>query len=193
MKFETKSINYFNGCLQLPIPVSAIAEAGKLQQACNSGKTLTVEVKVKRNTRSNNANSYCWALCTEIAKVIRSSKHEVYQQAIRSIGAFTANLIREDAVERYTEHWQSHGVGWLVENMGRSSFPGYVVLACYHGSSVYDTKEMSQLIDWLIDEAKGIGIDVISDADRALLLENWHESKKKNNLKNTSSGCLGGG
>lgn len=179
VKFETKSINYFNGCLQLPIPVSAIAEAGKLQQACNGGKTLTVEVKVKRNTRSNNANSYCWALCTEIAKVIRSSKHEVYQQAIRSIGAFTANLIREDAVERYTEHWQSHGVGWLVENMGRSSFPGYVVLACYHGSSVYDTKEMSQLIDWLIDEAKGIGIDVISDADRALLLEDWHEVKKK--------------
>lgn len=179
VKFETKSINYFNGCLQLPIPVSAIAEAGKLQQACNSGKTLTVEVKVKRNTRSNNANSYCWALCTEIAKAIRSSKHEVYQQAIRSIGAFTANLIREDAVERYTEHWQSHGVGWLVENMGRSSFPGYVVLACYHGSSAYDTKEMSQLIDWLIDEAKGIGIDVISDADRALLLEDWHEVKKK--------------
>lgn len=179
VKFETKSINYFNGCLQLPIPASAIADAGKLQQACNGGKTLTVEVKVKRNTRSNNANSYCWALCTEIAKVIRSSKHEVYQQAIRSIGAFTPNLIREDAVERYTEHWQSHGVGWLVENMGRSSFPGYVVLACYHGSSAYDTKEMSQLIDWLIDEAKGIGIDVISDADRALLLEDWHEVKKK--------------
>lgn len=183
VKFETKSINYFNGCLQLPIPVSAIAEAGKLQQACNGGKTLTVEVKVKRNTRSNNANSYCWALCTEIAKVIRSSKHEVYQQAIRSIGAFTPNLIREDAVERYTEHWQSHGVGWLVENMGRSSFPGYVVLACYHGSSAYDTKEMSQLIDWLIDEAKNVGVDVISDADRALLLEDWHEVDKKKTIQ----------
>lgn len=38
---------------------------------------------------------------------------------------------------------------------------------------------MSQLIDWLIDEAKNIGIDVISDADRALLLEDWHEVKKK--------------
>lgn len=179
MKFETKSINYFNGCLQLPVPVSAIAEAGKLQQACNSGKTLTVEVKVKRNARSNNANSYCWALCTEIAKVIRSSKEEVYRQAIKSIGAFTPNLLREDAVERYTEHWESHGTGWVVENMGGSRYPGYVVLACYHGSSAYDTKEMSQLIDWLIDEAKNLGIDVISDADRALLLEDWNESKKK--------------
>lgn len=179
MKFETKSINYFNGCLQLPIPVSAITEAGKLQQACNGGKTLTVEVKVKRNARSNNANSYCWALCTEIAKVIRSPKEEVYRQAIKSIGAFTPNLLREDAVERYTEHWESHGTGWVVENMGKHRYPGYVVLACYHGSSAYDTKEMSQLIDWLIDEAKNLGIDVISDADRALLLEDWNEVKKK--------------
>lgn len=100
MKFEAKRINFFNGCLQLPLPISAAAKVGELQKACNGGKTLTVEVKVKRTTRSNNANSYCWALCTEIAKVIRSSKEEVYRQAIKSIGAFTPNLLREDAVER---------------------------------------------------------------------------------------------
>lgn len=179
VKFETKSINYFNGCLQLPIPVSAIAEAGKLQQACNGGKTLTVEVKVKSEKRSHNANSYCWALCTAIAKAIRSSKEEVYQQAIKSIGVYTPVPIKADAVERYTEIWKAHGIGWVVENMGESKIPGYVVLACYHGSSAYDTKEMSQLIDWLIDEAKNVGVDVLSDADRALLLEDWHEVKKK--------------
>lgn len=179
MKFETRQINFFNGCLQLPFPISAVAEVGELQKACNGGKTLTVEVKVKRNIRSHNANSYCWALCTEIAKVIRSSKNEVYQQAIKSIGAYTPVPIKADAVERYTEIWKAHGLGWVVEDMGESKIPAYVVLACYHGSSVYDTKEMSQLIDWLIDEAKSIGIDVISDADRALLLEDWNESKKK--------------
>lgn len=103
----------------------------------------------------------------------------MYQQAIKSIGAYTPVPIKADAVERYTEIWKAHGIGWVVENMGESKIPGYVVLACYHGSSAYDTKEMSQLIDWLIDEAKGIGIDVISDADRALLLEDWHEVKKK--------------
>ena len=49
------------------------------------------------------------------------------------------------------------------------------MLACYHGSSTYDTKEMSLLIDWLVDEAKSLGVDVISEADKALLVEEWGE------------------
>lgn len=173
MKFEVKQINFFNGCLQLPVPFAEIAKIGELQKACNGGKTLSVEVKVKRNMRSTNANAYCWALCTEIAKVVHSSKEEVYQQAIRNIGAFTPVPIKAEAVERYTEIWKAHGIGWVVDDMGESKLPGYKVLACYHGSSTYNTKEMSELIEFLIDEARNLGIDVISDADRALLVEDW--------------------
>lgn len=173
MKFETKSINYFAGCLQLAIPFSEIAKVGGLQKACNSGKTLTVEVKVKRKGRSTNANAYCWALCTDIAKELNSSKEEVYQQAIRSIGAFTPIPIKAEAVERYIEIWKAHGIGWVIEDMGDSKLPGYKVLACYHGSSTYDTKEMSELIEWLTQEAHNLGIDIISEADRALLVEDW--------------------
>ena len=146
---------------------------GGLQKACNSGKTLTVEVKVKRKGRSTNANAYCWALCTDIAKELNSSKEEVYQQAIRSIGAFTPIPIKAEAVERYIEIWKAHGIGWVIEDMGDSKLPGYKVLACYHGSSTYDTKEMSELIEWLTQEAHNLGIDIISEADRALLVEDW--------------------
>lgn len=180
MKFETKSINYFAGCLQLAIPFSEIAKVGELQKACNGGKTLTVEVKVKRKDRSINANAYCWALCTKIAQMVRSSKEEVYQQAIRSIGTFTPIPIKAEAVERYTEIWKAHGVGWVIEDMGDSKLQGYKVLACYHGSSTYNTKEMSELIEWLIDEARNLGIDVISEADKALLVEDWGGKKNDN-------------
>lgn len=173
MRFEVKQINFFNGCLQLPVQFAEIAKIGELQKACNGGKTLSVEVKVKRQQRSTNANAYCWALCTEIAKAVRSSKEEVYQQAIRNIGAFTTVPIKAEAVERYTEIWKAHGLGWVVDDMGDSKLPGYKILACYHGSSVYDSKEMGQLIDWLIDEANNLGIDVISDSDKALLMEDW--------------------
>lgn len=173
MKFDTRTICCFNGSLQFPLPWSEAAQVGELQRAANNGKTLTVEVKVKREQRSHNANSYCWALCSKIAKAVRSSKEEVYQEAIRSIGAFTPVPIKAKAVERYTEIWKAHGLGWVVEDMGDSKLPGYKILACYHGSSVYDSKEMSQLIDWLIDEAKNLGIDVISESDKALLMDYW--------------------
>lgn len=176
MKFEVKQINFFNGCLQLPVPFAEISKIGELQKACNGGKTLSVEVKVKRHMRSTNANAYCWALCTEIAKAVHSSKEEVYQQAIRNIGAFTLVPIKAEAVERYTEIWKAHGLGWVIDDMGDSKLPGYKVLACYHGSSTYNTKEMSELIEFLIDEARNLGIDVISEADKALLMEDWRGS-----------------
>lgn len=179
MEIEVQSISYFMGCLQIPYPAKDIAVLHELQQACNSGKTLTVEVKVKRKKRSHNANSYCWALCTELARVLGTSKEEVYKQAIRSIGAFTPVPIKEAAAERYIQIWNSHGIGWVVENMGVCrTLPGYVTLACYHGSSVYNTKEMACLIDYLIEAAKDQGIDVMSEADKALLLEEWGHEKK---------------
>lgn len=61
----------------------------------------------------------------------------------------------------------------MIDDMGDSKLQGYKVLACYHGSSTYNTKEMSELIDWLIDEAKNLGISVLSEADKALLLSDW--------------------
>lgn len=180
MEIEVQSISYFMGCLQIPYPAKDIAVLHELQQACNSGKTLTVEVKVKRKKRSHNANSYCWALCTELAKVLKTSKEDVYKQAIRSIGAFTPVPVKETAVERYKAIWTAHGLGWVVEDMGKcKNLHGYVTLACYHGSSVYDTKEMTALIDYLLEEAREQGIDVISEADEALLLDDWGAQSEK--------------
>ena len=51
MKFETKIINFFAGCLQIPIPAALIALIGELQQAANGGKVLEVEIKIKRKRR----------------------------------------------------------------------------------------------------------------------------------------------
>ena len=43
----------------------------------------------------------------------------------------------------------------------------------YKGSSEYDTKEMSILLDGIVDEAKALDIDVMSESERALLLADW--------------------
>jgi len=60
MKFVTKVINVFGGCLQLAIPLELCAQVARLQQAANSGKELEVEITIRRKRRSLNANAYLW-------------------------------------------------------------------------------------------------------------------------------------
>ena len=48
----------------------------------------------------------------------------------------------------------------------------------YKGSSEYDTREMSILIDGIIDEAKALDIEVISEREKMLLLEEWNNGKE---------------
>ena len=46
-------------------------------------------------------------------------------------------------------------------------------LAAYHGSSVYDTKQMSRLIDNLVQDCKEIGIETLPPEKLSLLVEDW--------------------
>ena len=58
--------------------------------------------------------------------------------------------------------------------MGRSKIPGYRNLRCYYGSSTYDTKQMSQLIDNLVQDCKALGIETLTPDKLALLTEEWN-------------------
>lgn len=51
---------------------------------------------------------------------------------------------------------------------------------CYHGSSVYNTKEMQRLIDCLVDECNQLGIKLDdSDYIQSLVKEWGNEQAKK--------------
>lgn len=58
--------------------------------------------------------------------------------------------------------------------MGRLVSSYNVILAVVLiSSSTYNTLEFSRLLDGTINDAKEIGINLISDADRALMLAEW--------------------
>lgn len=52
-------------------------------------------------------------------------------------------------------------------------------LQVFPGSSTYDSKEFSVLLDGVIQDAKEQGVDFLSEADKALLLEerNNHDGR----------------
>lgn len=127
-----------------------------------SDKDLDVEIKIHRERRSRDANNFCWALCTDIGKnlVPPLPKEEVYKRAIRAVGEYEPLPIKAEAVETFQTRWAGKGTGWFAEVVDDSKIPGYKLLFAYYGSSTYDTKSMSILIDHLVDDAQQMEIKI---------------------------------
>lgn len=169
MKFETKIINFFSGCLQIPIPAALIALVGELQQAANSGKILEVEIKIKRKRRSLNANAYLWELLGRMAAVLKSDKDSVYLMMLERYGVYTHVCVKPAAVERVKQEWRT------VRELGEVTINGQkaVQLQCYFGSHTYNSKEFSVLLEGVLSEAAELGIETLSEADKDLMLKEW--------------------
>ena len=143
-------------------------------------KELKVQVSVWRQDRSLNANNYCWKLLDEIAQRMHSTKEEVYQEIISKVGVFEILPIRNEAVDNFVEKWQSRGLGWVCNIMRDSKIPNYTNVIAYYGSSVYNTKEMSRLIDEVVQEAQGLGIQTKTPQELAELKNLWGQYEKQN-------------
>ena len=150
-----------------------IQEVMKLKKIVEEGKLLKVDIKQYRKRRSLDANAYCWILSQKIAEKIGNTKEYVYKKAIREVGQFEIVPIRNDAVERWIKNWESEGLGWQSIVMGESKLEGYTNTINYFGSSVYNTKEMSLLLEELVYQAKELGIDTMTDTEKRELLDMW--------------------
>lgn len=133
------------------------------------------EITLVKKKRSLNANDYCWALCTQIAEAIRSTKDEIYQDAIKAVGICKDfhTISPEDSKTLMTA-WGRQGIGWLSEQVDYEPDGEHIVIRCYYGSSVYNSRQMARLIDWLVDEAKGLGLETKPQEYVNSLLEEWH-------------------
>ena len=155
----------------LSLRVKSQQTAMDVCDALKPGKEYNVTIKGKG--RSLDANSMCWQICTDIANVIGTTKEAVYKSAIREVGVYTPLPIKAEAVDAFSRIWGNHGIGWFLDVIDESKLPGYKLCFAYAGSSTYDTSEMSRLIDNLVFSAKEIGIQVLSERERSLLIEKW--------------------
>lgn len=138
-------------------------------------KAYELTVKEHRKKRSLDANAYAWVLIGKLADAMRISPAEVYTNAIQNIGGnYEVIPIREEAVDKFTEVWKKQGLGWPCVDMGPSKLPGYRNLRAYYGSSTYDTRQMSLLIDALIQDCKALDIETLSEEKLSAMMEGWN-------------------
>lgn len=123
----------------------------------------------QKKKRSLDANRMMWALCQDIGTAILEPAVDVYRRALREGNVFSSQYIRNDCVERFIREWESRGIGWFADAMDKGDV--YTLVNAYYGSSTFDVHEMSDLIDRLLQDARSIGLETISDREKSLLLE----------------------
>lgn len=128
-------------------------------------KLVDVEIKLHREKRSTKANNLCWELCSQIGRSMTPplDKEDVYRDAIRAVGEYDQYYIREEALDSFMATRKLLGVGWFAEVVGDAPLRGFVEVFAYKGSSTYDTKAMSTLIDYLVDQAEQMELQIAYD------------------------------
>jgi len=147
----------------------SLAFIAELKGIISNGKELSVEIKQYRKQRSLDANALLWKMCTEIANVIRSTKDEIYLQMLERYGVFTHIIVKPEAVDRVVREWRTARVLGEVTVNNKTG----IQVMCFFGSHSYDSKEFSVLLDGVISEAKELGIEVISNSEKNLILQEW--------------------
>ena len=125
------------------------------------------EVKEHKEKRSLNANAYAWSLITKIADALRTSKEECYLEMLKRYGqSEIVSALSQIDVSGYFKYYEPLATATL---QGKE-FTHYKI---YKGSSEYDTREMSILIDGIVSEAKELGIETIPPKEIERLKTMW--------------------
>ena len=132
---------------------------------------LDIKITRHREKRSKQANAYCWELITKISEIAGNTKEEVYREYIRQKGIYRAVVINNDAVSTFIHLWQERGLGWLCDTLEKDDKQS--VIYAYYGSSSYNTKQMSDFIDYVVQEAKGLGISTETPDEIAKMKAMW--------------------
>lgn len=116
---------------------------------------LRLTVRRWKERRSLDANGYMWTLLTQMALILHTTKEEVYEEMLDRYGV------------PYTDEDGSHvvvGVKKGLDMKKAGHWKHYKDDDCAYwyllkGTSEYDTAEMSDFLDRVIEEAKDLGIE----------------------------------
>jgi hypothetical protein len=130
-------------------------------------KDKKYKIEEYKEKRSLNSNSYCWVLIGKIADILRTSKDEIYLIMLKKYGqSELVSVLSNINIEGYFKYYEVAGTSML----NNKEFTHYKV---FKGSSEYDTREMSILIDGIVQEAKELEIEVLPPEEIERLKSLW--------------------
>ena len=130
-------------------------------------KDKQFELKEYKEKRSLNANNYYWQLVTELGNVLKMDKEDLHFLLLQKYGqSEMISVVADVDMKNYLKYYAEAG----ESNLNGKTFKHYKV---YKGSSEMDKKEMSILINGLVEECHIQGIETKTPAEINSLLERW--------------------
>lgn len=139
------------------------------------GQDLDIEIKKHRQKRSLDANALMWQCLSQIANALGQDKWTIYLMMLKRYGKFTYICVKPNVVEAMKLQWRECEVVGDIDLNGQKA----VQLLCYFGSSTYNTKEFSVLLDGIISEMEEMGLEKPLAGDMKRALENWEKQHEK--------------
>lgn len=163
--------------------VLEVNEMGKAKE-CLSLRDLNLDIELKRHRkkRSLNANSYYFVLVTKIAEVLHSSIPEIHNRMLRRYGqiqlldgqAMYLSLKDTEAVRKAVDNAEEYHMRPTAEVRLAADGTPYRTWMMLKGSHEFDSKEMATLIDGVVDEAKGLGIETLPPDELERMVSAWN-------------------
>lgn len=176
-KLKSISLNYIT---KKPEITLSINENTNFEEIQNTEK-LKIDIKKFRKKRSLDANNYFWKLLQDFCDLNELETIEEYKKRVRELGIFRRCRIETDNLQTMIKTWENWGIAWWVE-IEDTEYLGdieFKILHLYYGSSSFDSRQMSRLIDGLVQDCKELGIPTKSEKEIESLIKEWKENGYK--------------
>ena len=144
---------------------------------------LSIKAVRYREKRSLDANAYYWQLLSKVAEKLPLSKPSAHNLMLRKYGQkFIVDgklvylvLPDTDEAERAADEAETYHIkatSQVKEGKDGKMYRTYIML---RGSSDYDTKEMSTLIEGLVSDAKELGIETMTGEEIERMMQQYEK------------------
>lgn len=136
---------------------------------------LNIELKKYRKKRSLDANSYFWKLLQELCELAEIDSVEEYKRRIKELGIFRRFKIEKENIKTFEKMWTAQGTAWFCEIADTEYIKNieFKIINAYYGSSSYNSKQMSRLIDGVVQDCEIYGIETKPKEEIESLLKEW--------------------
>lgn len=121
------------------------------------------EIEVKRKKRSKNANAYFWELLQKLCEEMNLDVIQEYRKRVKDLGIFKQWEIDTKNVPTFVHLWEDRGIAWFTEKV--EEIGDKTIINAYYGSSSYNSKQFSKLLDNLIQDCHSVDIQTLDDRE----------------------------